>query len=134
LEERGARQADSNRSGRCRRPGIDRWGQLTPRFGTKDRDHLFRRTSNRFFDSNNDGHRRFSGAAFKKLDYLQSLGITCVWLLPFFSVRRCETTGYDHSPIYPERPSAVRDARRTSEAFVQAAHDRHIRVPGSSSS
>jgi maltose alpha-D-glucosyltransferase/alpha-amylase len=36
-----------------------------------------------FFDANNDGIGDFQGLA-QKLDYLQSLGITCIWLLPFF--------------------------------------------------
>ena len=36
-----------------------------------------------FFDSNNDGVGDFPGLT-SKLDYLQDLGITCLWLLPFF--------------------------------------------------
>src|SRR5499427_6817191 len=36
-----------------------------------------------FFDRNNDGVGDFPGLT-EKLDYLQSLGITCIWLLPFF--------------------------------------------------
>ena len=36
-----------------------------------------------FFDSNNDGIGDFPGLT-QKLDYLQSLGITCLWLLPFY--------------------------------------------------
>jgi maltose alpha-D-glucosyltransferase/alpha-amylase len=36
-----------------------------------------------FFDSNDDGIGDFKGLA-QKLDYLQELGVTCLWLLPFF--------------------------------------------------
>ena len=36
-----------------------------------------------FFDSNSDGIGDFAGLI-QKLDYLQDLGVTCLWLLPFF--------------------------------------------------
>ena len=36
-----------------------------------------------FFDSNNDGIGDFPGLI-QKLDYLCDLGVTCLWLLPFF--------------------------------------------------
>ncbi|MES1261635.1 MAG: maltose alpha-D-glucosyltransferase [Acidobacteriota bacterium] len=36
-----------------------------------------------FFDSDNDGIGDFKGLT-QKLDYLQDLGVTCLWLLPFF--------------------------------------------------
>src|SRR6185503_5857381 len=36
-----------------------------------------------FFDSNSDGIGDFRGIT-EKLDYLQGLGITCLWILPFF--------------------------------------------------
>jgi maltose alpha-D-glucosyltransferase/alpha-amylase len=35
-----------------------------------------------FFDGNNDGRGDFRGLA-AKLDYLQDLGITALWILPF---------------------------------------------------
>ena len=34
-----------------------------------------------FYDSNSDGVGDFPGAT-QKLEYLQDLGITCIWLLP----------------------------------------------------
>jgi len=37
-----------------------------------------------FYDSNGDGVGDFLGAT-QKLDYLQDLGITCIWLLPFYN-------------------------------------------------
>ena len=36
-----------------------------------------------FFDSNDDGIGDFCGLA-AKLDYLQGLGVTALWLLPFY--------------------------------------------------
>ena len=36
-----------------------------------------------FYDSDEDGMGDFRGLT-KKLDYLQDLGITAIWLLPFF--------------------------------------------------
>ena len=36
-----------------------------------------------FYDSNDDGIGDFRGAI-DKLDYLEELGVTAVWLLPFF--------------------------------------------------
>jgi len=36
-----------------------------------------------FYDSNGDGIGDFRGLI-EKLDYLRDLGVTCIWLLPFF--------------------------------------------------
>ena len=36
-----------------------------------------------FFDSNGDGIGDFAGLT-EKLDYLQDLGVTALWLLPFY--------------------------------------------------
>src|SRR5437660_12135279 len=36
-----------------------------------------------FYDSNGDGMGDFRGLA-QKLDYLEDLGVTAIWLLPFF--------------------------------------------------
>ncbi|MBC5802786.1 MAG: glucohydrolase, partial [Candidatus Eremiobacteraeota bacterium] len=36
-----------------------------------------------FFDANDDGIGDFRGLT-EKLDYIKSLGATCIWLLPFF--------------------------------------------------
>ena len=48
-----------------------------------------------FADSNGDGIGDFPGLA-TRLDYLSSLGVTCIWLLPFYpSPWRDE--GYDIS-------------------------------------
>jgi len=77
-----------------------------------------------FFDANGDGIGDFQGLT-QKLDYLQSLGITCIWLLPFFP-SPLKDDGYDISGYRNVHPSygTLDDFR----IFVNAAHDRHIRV------
>jgi len=77
-----------------------------------------------FFDSNNDGIGDFAGLT-QKLPYLQDLGITCLWLLPFYP-SPLRDDGYDISdytainPIY----GTIDDFRR----FLDQAHTRHIKV------
>ena len=56
-----------------------------------------------FFDSNNDGIGDFGGLT-QKLDYLQGLGVTCVWLLPFFP-SPLKDDGYDISDYRSVHPS-----------------------------
>ena len=77
-----------------------------------------------FFDANNDGVGDFQGLT-QKLDYLQSLGITCVWLLPFYP-SPLKDDGYDISDYRNVHPSY--GTLRDFEEFVRAAHDRHIKV------
>jgi len=77
-----------------------------------------------FFDSNNDGSGDFHGLT-QKLDYLQSLGITCLWLLPFFP-SPLKDDGYDIADYRDVHPSY--GTLRDFEAFVRAAHDRHVKV------
>lgn len=36
-----------------------------------------------FYDSNSDGIDDFKGLT-QKLDYLESLGVTAIWILPFY--------------------------------------------------
>src|SRR4051812_1531638 len=47
----------------------------------------------RFYDSDGDGIGDIKGVI-QKLDYVQSLGVTCLWLLPFFPSDRRDN-GYD---------------------------------------
>ena len=49
-----------------------------------------------FYDADGDGSGDFRGLT-EKLDYLQWLGIDCIWLLPFYRLgsARCATAGYD---------------------------------------
>src|SRR5689334_5682259 len=77
-----------------------------------------------FFDSNNDGIGDFRGLT-EKLDYLQGLGVTCIWLLPFFP-SPLRDDGYDIADYLNVHPSygTLEDFGQ----FVRAAHDRHIKV------
>jgi maltose alpha-D-glucosyltransferase / alpha-amylase len=77
-----------------------------------------------FFDSDNDGVGDFAGLM-QKLDYLQDLGVTAVWLLPFYP-SPLRDDGYDIADYTSINPTygTMRDFRQ----FVAAAHDRGIRV------
>ena len=77
-----------------------------------------------FFDGNGDGSGDLQGLA-EKLDYLEWLGIDCIWLLPFYQ-SPLRDGGYDISehftilPDYGDLGDAV--------ALVEEAHRRNIRV------
>jgi len=77
-----------------------------------------------FKDSNADGIGDFPGLI-EKMDYLQDLGITCVWLLPFFP-SPLRDDGYDISDYMNVHPmyGTLDDFR----AFLNAAHDRDLQV------
>jgi maltose alpha-D-glucosyltransferase/alpha-amylase len=77
-----------------------------------------------FFDGNGDGSGDFRGLA-EKLDYLQWLGVDCIWLLPFYK-SPLRDGGYDISDFYSIHPDygTVEDVR----VLVEAAHSRGIRV------
>jgi maltose alpha-D-glucosyltransferase/alpha-amylase len=77
-----------------------------------------------FFDSNQDGIGDFPGLT-QKLDYLQGLGITCLWLLPFFP-SPLKDDGYDIADYRSVHPSY--GTLDDFQAFVRAAHERHIKV------
>jgi maltose alpha-D-glucosyltransferase/alpha-amylase len=77
-----------------------------------------------FFDSNNDGVGDFQGLT-QKLDYLQGLGITCIWLLPFFP-SPLRDDGYDIADYRNVHPGY--GTLDDFKAFVRAAHERHIKV------
>ncbi len=62
-----------------------------------------------FADSNNDGIGDFPGLM-SRLDYLQDLGVTCLWLLPFFP-SPLRDDGYDISNYVDVNP-VLRHARR----------------------
>jgi len=55
-----------------------------------------------FFDSNDDGIGDLPGLI-QKLDYLQDLGVTCLWLLPFFP-SPLKDDGYDISDYLSVHP------------------------------
>jgi maltose alpha-D-glucosyltransferase / alpha-amylase len=77
-----------------------------------------------FFDSTNDGIGDFRGLT-SKLDYLQDLGITCLWILPFYP-SPLKDDGYDISNYTDVHASygTLDDFR----AFVEESHRRGIRV------
>jgi maltose alpha-D-glucosyltransferase / alpha-amylase len=77
-----------------------------------------------FCDSNGDGIGDFPGLM-QKLDYLQELGVSAIWLLPFFP-SPLRDDGYDISDY-----TAVHPAYGTLEnfkAFLAAAHDKGMRI------
>jgi maltose alpha-D-glucosyltransferase/alpha-amylase len=77
-----------------------------------------------FFDANNDGIGDFRGLI-QKLDYLERLGVTCLWLLPFFP-SPLRDDGYDIADYTSVHPSygTIDDFRE----FLDAAHARSMQV------
>jgi maltose alpha-D-glucosyltransferase/alpha-amylase len=77
-----------------------------------------------FFDSNGDGVGDFRGLI-QKLDYLEDLGITTLWLLPFYP-SPLKDDGFDitdHCSIHPDC-GTLDDFK----ALLKEAHRRGIRV------
>ena len=77
-----------------------------------------------FADSNNDGIGDFPGLM-SRLDYLQELGVTCLWLLPFFP-SPLRDDGYDIANYVDVNPSYGTLA--DFKAFLDAAHLRDMQV------
>jgi maltose alpha-D-glucosyltransferase/alpha-amylase len=77
-----------------------------------------------FFDASGDGSGDFRGLT-EKLDYLQWLGIDCIWLLPFYK-SPLRDGGYDIADFTAVNPEygVVDDVKE----FIDAAHARRIRV------
>ncbi len=77
-----------------------------------------------FQDSDGDGIGDFRGLT-QRLDYLHDLGITAIWLLPFYP-SPLKDDGYDISDYYSINPmfGTLRDFRE----FLDAAHARNLRV------
>jgi maltose alpha-D-glucosyltransferase/alpha-amylase len=77
-----------------------------------------------FYDSNGDGIGDLRGIA-QKLDYLQDLGVTTLWLLPFYP-SPLRDDGYDiahYTNVHPEVGS-LRDFR----LLLREAHQRGLKV------
>jgi maltose alpha-D-glucosyltransferase/alpha-amylase len=77
-----------------------------------------------FFDANDDGIGDFKGLI-SKLDYIASLGVDTLWLLPFYPSPRRDD-GYDiaaYTEVHPDY-GTMADARR----FIAEAHRRGLRV------
>ena len=77
-----------------------------------------------FYDSNGDGIGDFRGLI-QKLDYIQSLGVNTIWLLPFYP-SPLKDGGYDIADFTGIHPSygTLSDFKR----FVKEAHARGLRV------
>ncbi|HLG68852.1 MAG TPA: alpha-amylase family protein [Chloroflexota bacterium] len=77
-----------------------------------------------FFDGNGDGIGDFKGLA-ARLDYLAGMGITCIWLLPFYPSPRRDD-GYDVADYYGVDPRFGTLGEFVE--FVSQARQRGIRV------
>ena len=77
-----------------------------------------------FFDANNDGIGDFEGLT-RKLDYLQDLGVTALWLLPFYP-SPLRDDGYDIADY--KNVHAAYGRMADFRAFVREAHRRGLRI------
>ena len=77
-----------------------------------------------FFDSNNDGVGDIQGLT-QKLDYLVDLGITCIWLLPFFP-SPLRDDGYDIADYGNVNPAY--GTLDDFQEFLTAAHEHGLQV------
>jgi maltose alpha-D-glucosyltransferase / alpha-amylase len=77
-----------------------------------------------FRDSNADGVGDLKGLI-EKLDYLAHLGVTALWLLPFY-VSPLRDDGYDISDFRAVHPNY--GTLRDFEQLVHAAHERGLRI------
>jgi maltose alpha-D-glucosyltransferase/alpha-amylase len=77
-----------------------------------------------FRDSNGDGHGDIPGVI-EKLDYLQELGVDCVWLLPTFPSPLIDD-GYDIADYYGVHPDygTIDDMKQ----LIQEVHNRGMRI------
>ena len=77
-----------------------------------------------FYDANGDGIGDFEGLI-EKLDYLEDLGVTAIWLLPFYP-SPLRDDGYDIADYYNINPSygKLEDLKK----FIGEAHKRNLRV------
>jgi maltose alpha-D-glucosyltransferase/alpha-amylase len=77
-----------------------------------------------FFDSDADGYGDFKGLT-ERLDYLEWLGIDCLWLLPFYE-SPLRDGGYDIADFFKVLPESgtIEDVSE----FLDEAHRRGIRV------
>ena len=77
-----------------------------------------------FYDSNGDGIGDFAGLT-EKLPYLRELGVTAVWLLPFYP-SPLKDDGYDIADYYDVNPQygTLKDFRN----FLRRAHALDLRV------
>ena len=77
-----------------------------------------------FYDSNGDGQGDLKGVT-QKLDYLQALGVDCIWLMPIYP-SPLKDDGYDISDYCAIHPDY--GTLDDFKGLLQAAHARNIRV------
>ena len=77
-----------------------------------------------FKDSNGDGIGDFAGLA-QNVDYLSALGVTCLWLMPFYPSPNRDD-GYDVTDYYTVDPRL--GSLGDFVEFIRTARDRGIRV------
>jgi maltose alpha-D-glucosyltransferase/alpha-amylase len=77
-----------------------------------------------FCDGNGDGHGDFKGLM-QKLDYLQELGVDCIWLLPIYPSPLLDD-GYDVADFYGIHPDY--GTLDDFKAMLDEAHRRGLRV------
>ena len=77
-----------------------------------------------FKDSNGDGHGDLHGLT-EKLDYLQTLGIDCIWIMPIYP-SPLKDDGYDIADYYnvDKAYGSLDDLKE----LIKAAHQRNIRI------
>ena len=89
------------------------------------KDAVFYELSVRAFkDSNGDGHGDLKGLT-EKLDYLQRLGVDCIWLMPIYP-SPLKDDGYDIADYYniAETFGTIEDFK----SLLEEAHARGIRI------
>jgi maltose alpha-D-glucosyltransferase/alpha-amylase len=77
-----------------------------------------------YMDSNGDGVGDFPGLT-ERLDYISGLGVSCIWLLPFYPSPNCDN-GYDVKDYYNVDPRL--GTLGDFVEFTRQAHERGIRV------
>jgi trehalose synthase len=77
-----------------------------------------------FLDSDGDGIGDFTGLI-DRIDYLAQLGVSCVWLMPFYPTAHRDD-GYDITDFYAVDPRL--GSLGDFAEFLRTAHDRGLRV------
>ncbi|HYM57539.1 MAG TPA: alpha-amylase family protein [Solirubrobacteraceae bacterium] len=77
-----------------------------------------------FLDGNGDGCGDLTGVT-DRVDYLAGMGVSCLWLMPFYSSPRRDD-GYDISDFYGVDPRLGTHGDLVE--LIRTAHDRGIRV------
>jgi maltose alpha-D-glucosyltransferase/alpha-amylase len=77
-----------------------------------------------FRDGNRDGHGDIEGLT-QKLDYLEELGVDCIWLMPIYP-SPLRDDGYDIADYY--NIAKTFGTLDSFKALIEAAHKRNIRI------